>query len=144
MSTLRNQVRLTGHLGSDPEMKTFGENRNFARVSLATNERYRNMDGEWVSETNWHQLVYWGKSALFAKKNLSKGQEICVEGKLVNRSFVDKDGNPRNVTEVVVNDTLIVARRNGGGNEHMEEQGEDQNGDANVNQESSVSDDSEA
>lgn len=111
MSTLRNNVRLTGFLGSNPEIKTYTENKNMARVSLATNERYRNMDGDWVTETYWHQLVFWGKNAVFAQKNLVKGMEISVAGKLTSRSFVDKEGDTRYVTEVLVMETLILQRK---------------------------------
>jgi single-strand DNA-binding protein len=111
MSTLRNNVRLTGFLGSNPEIKTYTENKNMARVSLATNERYRNMDGEWITETYWHQLVFWGKNAVFAQKNLMKGMEISVAGKLTSRSFVDKEGDTRYVTEVLVMETLLLQRK---------------------------------
>jgi len=111
MNTLKNSVRLTGFLGSDPEVKTFGDNKTFARVSIATNERYRNSQGEWVTDTQWHNLVFWGKQALFAQKSLSKGSEIAVEGKLVNRQYVDKDGVTRYVTEVNVNEILQFNRK---------------------------------
>lgn len=111
MSMLKNNVRLTGHLGSDPEIKIFSENKNMARVSLATNERYRNADGDWMTDTQWHTLVFWGKNAVFAEKALKKGAEISVEGRLVNRSYEDKEGITRYVTEVVVRDTLLVQKR---------------------------------
>ncbi|MGK6352639.1 single-stranded DNA-binding protein [Parapedobacter sp. DT-150] len=111
MNTLKNSVRLTGFLGSDPDVKTFTNNRNFARVSIATNERYRNSQGEWVSDTQWHNLVFWGRQAVFAQKSLTKGSEICVEGKLVNRQYVDKDGVTRYVTEVNVNEVLQLNRK---------------------------------
>src|SRR5690606_41971362 len=92
MNTLKNSVRLTGFLGSNPEVKTFSNDKTLARVSIATHERYRNGQGEWITDTQWHNLVFWGKQALFAQKSLSKGSEIAVEGKLVNRQYVDKDG----------------------------------------------------
>lgn len=111
MSTLKNYVRLTGHLGSDPEIKIFADNKNMARVSLATNERYRNTDGDWMTDTQWHNLVFWGKNAILAEQALTKGTEISVEGRLVNRSYVDKDGITRYITEVVVNETLLVQKR---------------------------------
>lgn len=111
MNILKNSVRLTGFLGSDPDVKTFDSNRTLARVSIATNERYRNGQGEWVTDTQWHTLVFWGKQALFAQKSLSKGSEIAVEGKLVNRQYVDKDGVTRYVTEVNVNEILQFNRK---------------------------------
>jgi single stranded DNA-binding protein (ssb) len=111
MNTLKNSVRLTGFLGGDPEVKTFDNNRTLARVSIATNERYRNGQGEWVTDTQWHNLVFWGKQASFAQKSLSKGSEIAIEGKLVNRQYIDKDGVTRYVTEVNVNEILQFNRK---------------------------------
>ncbi|SEL78323.1 single-stranded DNA-binding protein [Parapedobacter koreensis] len=111
MNTLKNSVRLTGFLGSNPEVKTFGNNRNFARVSIATNERYRNSQGEWVSDTQWHNLVFWGRQAVFAEKSLTKGSEIAIEGKLINRQYVDKEGTTRYVTEVNVSEVLLLSRK---------------------------------
>ncbi len=111
MTTLKNSVRLTGFLGNNPEMKTFNENRSMARVSLATNERYRNGQGEWVTDTQWHHLVFWGRQAAFAQKALTKGSEIAIEGKLVNRQYVDKEGTTRYVTEVNVKEVLQLNRK---------------------------------
>ena len=111
MTALRNSVRLTGFLGSNPEMKTFSENRSLARVSLATNERYRSGEGEWVTDTQWHHLVFWGRQAVFAEKALTKGSEISIEGKLVNRQYVDKEGTTRYVTEVNVKEVLQINRK---------------------------------
>ncbi|MBK1438503.1 single-stranded DNA-binding protein [Parapedobacter sp. ISTM3] len=111
MNTLKNSVRLTGFLGSNPEVKTFSNNRSLARVSIATNERHRNGQGEWVSDTQWHNLVFWGRQAVFAEKSLTKGSEIAIEGKLVNRQYVDKEGITRYVTEVNVNEVLLLSRK---------------------------------
>ncbi len=111
MNTLKNSVRLTGFLGSAPEMKTFGDDKNLARVSLATNERYRSQEGEWMTDTQWHSLVFWGRKAIFAAENLFKGTEVAIEGKLVNRQYVDRDGNTRYSTEITVNEVLILNRQ---------------------------------
>lgn len=111
MSMLKNNVRLTGFLGGDPEVRIFSDNKNMARVSLATNDRYRNADGDWITDTQWHNLVFWGKNAVFAEKALRKGAEISIGGRLVNRSYVDKEGATRYVTEVVVNETLLIQKR---------------------------------
>ena len=81
------------------------------RVPLATNERYRNADGEWMTDTQWHNLIFWGKNGVFAEKTLKKGTEISVDGRLVNRSYVDREGATRYVTEVVVNEALLIQRR---------------------------------
>jgi len=112
MSTLRNSVRLVGNLGMDPEVKSFDNNRKLAKLSLATNETYKNDKGERVTDTQWHSLVVWGTQAKFAEDFLKKGDEIAVEGKLSSRSYVDKDGNKRFVTEIVVNEFLKLGNKN--------------------------------
>ena len=102
MNTLKNSIRLTGFLGNKPVVKKFGDNKSLARVAIAVNERYKNHQGEWLSDTQWHNLVFWGKHAVFAEKCLTKGTEISIAGKLINRSYQDKDGNTHYVTEIVV------------------------------------------
>ena len=111
MNALKNSVRLIGFLGSTPEVKTVNNSRNLARVSIATNERYRNNHGEWITNTQWHSLVFWGKQAVFAEKSLTKGSEIAIEGKLVNRQYVDKEGATRYVSEVNVHQVLQLNRK---------------------------------
>ena len=112
MNSLRNSVRLVGNLGMDPEVKSFDNNRKLAKLSLATNETYKNDKGERVTDTQWHSLVVWGTQAKFAEDFLKKGDEIAVEGKLSSRSYVDKDGNKRFVTEIVVNEFLKLGNKN--------------------------------
>jgi single-strand DNA-binding protein len=112
MSTLRNSVRLVGNLGMDPEVKSFDNNRKLAKLSLATHESYKNDKGEKITDTQWHSLVVWGTQAKFAEDYLKKGDEVAVEGKLSSRSYVDKDGNKRFVTEVVVNEFLKLGTKN--------------------------------
>jgi single-strand DNA-binding protein len=106
MNSLRNSVRLVGNLGMDPEVKTFDANKKLVKVPIATNESYKNDKGEKVTETQWHNLVMWGCQAKFIGDYLKKGDEIAIEGKLTNKSWVDKDGNKRYGTEVVVNDFI--------------------------------------
>lgn len=106
MNTLRNKVQLIGHLGAAPEMKSFDGNKKMARISVATSETYTNAKGEKVKETQWHNVVLWGKQAEFAEKYLNKGSEVLIEGKLVNRNYTDKDGVKKYVTEVQVNDVI--------------------------------------
>jgi single-strand DNA-binding protein len=110
MSTLKNSVRLTGFLGNKPDIKKFGDNKSLARVAIAVNERYKNHAGEWLTDTQWHNLVLWGKQAVFAEKSLEKGSEISIEGKLINRTYVDREGITRYITEVVVNEVYKVNR----------------------------------
>ncbi|MDB5117791.1 MAG: ssb [Mucilaginibacter sp.] len=112
MQTLRNSVRLVGNLGMDPEVKNFDANKKLAKVAIATNESYKNDKGEKIVETQWHNLILWGTQAKLAEEYLKKGDEVAIEGKLSNRSYVDKDGNKRYVSEIVVNEFLKLGGRN--------------------------------
>jgi len=112
MNTLRNSVRLVGNLGMDPEVKSFDNNKKLARLSIATHESYKNDKGEKTTETQWHNVVMWNTQAKFAEDYLKKGDEIAVEGRLSSRSYTDKDGNKRFVTEIVANEFLKLNRGN--------------------------------
>ena len=108
MYALKNKVQLIGNLGNAPEIKNLEDGKKVAHFSVATNERYRNASGEKVTETTWHNLVAWGKIAEIAEKYLLKGSEVVIEGKLVNRSYTDKDGVKKYVSEVLVNELLLL------------------------------------
>jgi single-strand DNA-binding protein len=108
MNTLKNSVRLMGNLGAAPEVKTIADNKKLAKFSVATNESYKNEKGEKVTETYWHNVVAWGKLAGIVEKYLQKGSEVAIEGKLTNRSYTDKDGVKRYVTEILANEVLMV------------------------------------
>lgn len=108
MNTLKNSVRLMGNLGQAPEVKLLDSEKKVARLSLATNETYKNDKGEKVTETQWHNLVLWGKQVEVAEKYLAKGSEVAVEGKLTSRNYTDKSGIKRYVTEIVVNEFLMI------------------------------------
>ena len=110
MNAMKNKVQLIGHVGQEPEIKTFGEGKKVANITLATNESYTNAKGEKVEDTQWHKVKAWGKVADIIEKYVTKGKEICVEGKLTHRSYDDKDGNKRYVTEVVVSDILLLGK----------------------------------
>ena len=112
MNTLRNSVRLVGNLGMDPEVKSFDNNRKMAKVSIATNETYKNEKGEKITDTQWHNLVMWGTQAKIAEEILKKGDEVAIEGKLTSRTYVDKDGNKKYYTEVVVNEFIKLGAKN--------------------------------
>ena len=111
MSNLRNKVILIGHLGNDPEVKDLESGTKVANFSLATNDYYKDPQGERVENTQWHQLVAWNKTAEILEKYVKKGQEVAVEGKLTNRSYDDKEGNKRYVTEVLVNELVLLGRK---------------------------------
>ena len=107
MTNMRNYVQLIGNLGNDPEIKEFGENKKLAKISVATNETYRNQEGERVNETQWHNVIAWGPQAEFLEKYTSKGQGIVINGKLVNRSY-EKNGEKRFVSEVVASEFFLT------------------------------------
>lgn len=111
MTTLRNKVQLIGHLGMDPEVRTTETGRKMARMSIATNESYKNNKGEWVKETQWHNLIAWGKTAEAVERTLQKGKEVMIEGKLVHREYTDKTGQKRQITEVQVNELLALEKK---------------------------------
>jgi single-strand DNA-binding protein len=111
MNALRNKVQLIGNLGGNPEVKTFDKGKKLAKMSIATNESYRNSQGELVKETQWHNLIAWGKTADIIEKHLKKGSEVAVEGKLINRNYTDKDGIKRYITEIEVNELLMLGSK---------------------------------
>jgi single-strand DNA-binding protein len=108
MYALKNKVQLIGNLGNAPEVKTLESGKKMARFSVATNENYRNAKGEKVTDTQWHSLVAWGKVAEIVEKYLTKGKEVAIEGKLINRSYNDKEGNKKYITEIQVNELLML------------------------------------
>jgi len=110
MKTLRNSVQLIGRLGKDPEVKTFGEKKK-AAFSIATSETYKNAKGEKVEDTQWHNLVIWGKLADVAGKYLKKGSEVAVEGRLIHRVYETDKGEKRFFTEINVNDFVMLGAK---------------------------------
>ena len=110
MSTLRNKVQLIGNLGNDPEIITLESGKKLAKFSIATNESYKNNKGERVTDTQWHNVVAWGKTAEIIEGFVTKGKEIAIEGKLTTRSWEDKDGQKRYTTEVVCNELLLLGK----------------------------------
>jgi single-strand DNA-binding protein len=113
MNALKNRVQLIGNLGKDPEVRAIDNGNKMARMTIATNETYQNAKGEKVTETQWHNVVAWGKTAEIVEKLFSKGNEVVIEGKLVNRSYTDKDGQKKYVTEVVANELLLLTKKAG-------------------------------
>lgn len=110
MNTLRNKVQLIGNLGNNPEIITLEDGKKLARFSIATNESYKNAQGEKVENVCWHNLVAWNKVAEIAEQYLVKGKEIAIEGKLTNRSYETKAGEKRYVTEVIINELLMLGK----------------------------------
>ena len=110
MSALRNKVQLIGNLGNDPEIINLESGKTLAKFTIATNETYKNNKGEKVTDTQWHNVVAWGKTAEIIEKYVTKGKEIAVEGKLTSRSYETKEGEKRYITEVVCNELLMLGK----------------------------------
>lgn len=111
MRALNNSVQLIGNLGKNPEVKDLNGSK-VANFTIATNERYKDKDGNKVEKVEWHNIVVWGGLANIVEKYLVKGSKILVEGKLQHRSYEDKDGNKRFITEILANDIMMLDKQN--------------------------------
>jgi single-strand DNA-binding protein len=109
---LKNKVQLIGRVGQQPDVRTTESGHRLARFSIATNEVYHNAKGDKVTDTQWHNLVAWGKMAETAGKFLLKGKEVAIEGKLIHDSYTDKNGVKKYVTEVQVTEILLLGKNN--------------------------------
>lgn len=105
---MRNKVQLIGNVGNDPEIKTFEQGRKKASLNIATSDSYKNDKGERVEQTEWHNIVAWGKTAEIIEKYVTKGKQIAVDGKLTHRSYDDKNGDKRYITEIIVNEIMLL------------------------------------
>ena len=110
MTTLKNSVQLIGRLGNDPEVRSFDSGKTMATFSIATNEVYYDNKGDRQENTQWHNVVAWGKKTQIIEKYLKKGSEIAMEGKLINRSYETKEGDQRYVTEVSLNELYMIGK----------------------------------
>ena len=110
-----NRVILIGNLGKDPEVRRLENGAVVAKFSVATNENYKDRNGEWQTQTEWHDIVVWRMLAERAESTLKKGMAVYVEGKLTHRSWQDQDGNPRRTTEVVASYFRAIGKREGTG-----------------------------
>lgn len=110
MNTVKNKVQLSGNLGNTPEIRILDSGRKMARFSVATNDSYRNASGEWITQTQWHNIIAWGKVAEKAGEILNKGSEISLEGKLMNFAYIDKNGVKKYYTHVQASGFEPVAR----------------------------------
>ncbi len=110
MKSVRNSVQLIGRLGKDPEVKSVGKSQR-ATFSIATTDNYKNAKGEKVEDTQWHNVVMWGKLAEIAGQYLKKGAEVAVEGKLVHRVYETDKGEKRFFTEINVNDLAMLGSK---------------------------------
>ena len=111
MTTLRNNVQLIGNLGKDPEVRTFDSGKKMATFSIATTDTYKNQKGEKVQDTQWHNVVIWGKLADVAGKYLKKGSEVAISGKLVHRNYETSGGEKKYITEINVSDMVMLGSK---------------------------------
>lgn len=116
-----NKVILVGNVGKDPETRYLDENTAVCKFSMATSEVYRNREGEKVTQTEWHNVVLWRGLAQVAEKYVKKGSQLYIEGRIKTRSYDDKDGNKRYITEIVGDNMQMLGRKSdenqGGGNQ---------------------------
>lgn len=96
-----NRAILFGNVGKDPEVKRLESGKVVAKFSLATNKSYTNQQGKKITETAWHNIVLWGKLAELAEKYVKKGNSVIIEGEIAYRSYDDKDGNTKYITEII-------------------------------------------
>lgn len=108
MSTLRNRVLLIGNLGQDPEIKTLDGGKKVANFTIATNDAFKNNEGQKVEETTWHNIVAWNGLAELASRFLKKGREVAVDGRIVYKSYEDKKGVTKYITEIVLNEIVLL------------------------------------
>ena len=110
MNALRNRVQLIGFVGQAPEIKNLEGGKKLATITIATNEVYHKENGDKVEQTEWHRVTAWGKTAEIIEKFVTKGKEIAIEGKLTHRTYDDKNGEKRYITEVVANEILLLGK----------------------------------
>lgn len=108
MSTLRNSVRLIGNVGNNPEVKTLENDKKFAKFSLATNEGYTNSEGEKIQQTIWHNIVAYGSIVNVIEQHIEKGKQLAVEGKLTYREYLDKEKQQKTITEIVIDEIVLL------------------------------------
>jgi len=110
MNSIKNKVTLIGNIGNAPDIKSLDNNKKLVRVSIATNEVYKNQKGERVTDTTWHNVIMWSPLAEIAEKLLKKGSEVAIEGKLINRNYTDKEGVKRYITEIQASEMVLLGK----------------------------------
>jgi single-strand DNA-binding protein len=121
MNSLKNKVILVGRLGQNPETKTIENGKKVTHFTLATDDSYKNSEGQKISEATWHNIVAWNGLADVAGRFLKKGKQVAVEGRISYRSYEDKNGATRNITEIVLNDLVLLGSGKGSANGKDEE-----------------------
>lgn len=116
MASGLNKVLIIGNLGHQPELRYTGSGQAVLSLRIASNEKWKNRDGEWQDRTEWHSVVIWGNRAEGLSKVINKGTQMFVEGRLQTRTWEDKDGNKRYTTEIVAREVILLGSKNGNGN----------------------------
>lgn len=114
MAIALNRVTLIGNLGADPEIRTTTSGSKVSRIRVATSENYKDKNGEWQEQTEWHSVLLWNWLAERAEQSLKKGNKVYIEGKLKSRSYEDKDKITRYVTEVFATQMILLTPKEGG------------------------------
>ena len=107
---MKIRVQLIGRVGQDPEVKNLEGGKKVTTITIATNDVYYKDNGDKVEQTEWHRVTAWGKTAEIIEKYVTKGKEIAIEGKLTHRTYEDKNGEKRYVTDIVVNEVLLLGK----------------------------------
>jgi single-strand DNA-binding protein len=110
MNAMKNRVQLIGNVGNDPEIKILEGGRKLANLSIATNESYTNDKGEKITDTQWHRVTAWGKTAEIIEKYVTKGKEIAVVGKLSYKTYDDKNGIKQYATEITISEMQMFGK----------------------------------
>ncbi len=105
---IKNNVQLIGHLGANPEVKVMDNGSKLARFAVAINETYTNKKGDKVTNTQWHNVIAWGNLAGIAETILHKGSRVTIDGKLISRTYIDKQGVKRTSVEIMANELLVI------------------------------------
>jgi single-strand DNA-binding protein len=108
---IKNHVQLVGRLGANPEVKVLENGNKLARFSIAVTETYTTKAGEKVTDVQWHSIIAWGNLAGIAERILQKGTQVTIDGKLFNRSYTNKEGIKRTLTEIVANELFVFHKQ---------------------------------
>lgn len=111
MMNIKNHVQLIGRLGANPEVKVLENGNKLAKFSIAVSETFTNKQGEKVTDVQWHSIIAWGNLAGIAEKILHKGTQVTIDGRLLNRSYTNKEGVKRLSTEIVANELLVLEKK---------------------------------
>jgi len=121
-----NKVTLVGNLGRDPELRRFDSGGVVAKFTLATNENYKDRNGQWQTQTEWHDIVCWGPLAERAERIFRKGKLVYIEGKITHRKYTDQNNVERYITEIVANTARLLERPEQGEGSQFQSQSQSQ------------------